>query len=95
MVRGGSVSHLRLLSNRPWWMRESSQARNLALGNGLEIKPGIRAHFEGHSTVTWSRAANLKKYLVAKLSNQLIQKREMEPIYGLPLGAELRRVGWS
>ena len=53
MVRGGSVSRLRLLSNRPWWMRESSQARNLALGNGLEIKPGIRAHFEGHSTVTW------------------------------------------
>ena len=39
MVRGGSVSRLRLLSNRPWWMRESSQARNLALGNGLEIKP--------------------------------------------------------
>ena len=61
MVRGGLVSRLRRLSYRPWWMRESSQARNLALGNGLEIKPGIRAHFESHSTVAWSITKESKR----------------------------------
>ena len=39
MVRGGSVRRLRLLSYRPWWMRESSQARDLAMGNGSKSSP--------------------------------------------------------